>query len=102
DRGVDQADHAQAGLVAAFHGGLHVFGEALLEAHRWFSVCINTRSRRRLRVPASGMDHDRGAGRAGRPDQYMRWRLVTSREVRRTWRFTAAAALRLRSCVGFS
>lgn len=36
------------------------------------------------------------------PDQYRRLRLVTSREVRRIWRFTAAAAFRLRSCVGFS
>ena len=34
--------------------------------------------------------------------QYRRWRLVTSRELRRAWRFTAAAALRLRSWVGFS
>ena len=34
--------------------------------------------------------------------QYNRWRLVTSRELRRSWRFTAAAALRLRSWVGFS
>ncbi len=35
-------------------------------------------------------------------DQYKRLRLVTSREVRRILRFTAAAAFRLRSCVGFS
>ena len=41
------------------------------------------------------------AGR-GERDQYRRWRLVTSREARRDWRFTAAAALRLRSWVGFS
>src|SRR3546814_15175766 len=34
--------------------------------------------------------------------QYRRWCLVTSREVRRAWRFTAAAALRLRSRGGFS
>src|SRR3546814_14934881 len=34
--------------------------------------------------------------------QYRRWRLVTSREVRRAWRFTAEAALRLRPWVGFS
>ena len=34
--------------------------------------------------------------------QYRRWRLVTSRDTRRAWRFTAAAALRLRSWVGFS
>lgn len=40
--------------------------------------------------------------RSNRVDQYNRWRLVTSREERRIWRFTAAAALRLRSCVGFS
>lgn len=41
------------------------------------------------------------AGGPGGP-QYRRWRLVTSRETRRAWRFTAAAALRLRSWVGFS
>src|SRR5690606_17662588 len=33
DRGVDQADHAEAGLVAGLHGRLHVFGELLLEGH---------------------------------------------------------------------
>ena len=45
----------------------------------------------------------RAAGFAGlRRAQYRRWRLVTSRDERRIWRFTAAAALRLRSWVGFS
>ncbi len=53
----------------------------------------NAKSRPRLRVPAFAANH-----RA----QYRRWRLVTSREARRAWRFTAAAALRLRSWVGFS
>src|SRR3546814_3042692 len=34
DLGVGQADHAQGGLVAGLHRGLHVVGEALLEGHR--------------------------------------------------------------------
>lgn len=50
----------------------------------------------------SGTATSASAGKPGAAAQYMRWRLVTSREVRRAWRFTAAAALRLRSCVGFS
>src|SRR5690606_24475562 len=29
----DQPDHAKGVLVAALHGGLHVFGQTLLEAH---------------------------------------------------------------------
>ena len=59
-------------------------------------------------VPAFGLPRPRGfrpnrspAQRSGL-DQYRRWRLVTSRDMRRIWRFTAAAALRLRSWVGFS
>src|SRR5690606_36856400 len=42
------------------------------------------------------------AGRREGRAQYRRWRLVTSREARRAWRFTAAAALRLGAWVGFS
>ena len=66
----------------------------------------NTKSRRRSRVPAFGLlpQRIRRAGRVEtiRVTQYSRWRLVTSRELRRAWRLTAAAALRLRSWVGFS
>src|SRR5690606_21835241 len=63
DRRLHQADHAQAGLVAALHGGLHVVGEALLEAHRVTPFPWNTKSRRRSRVPASRCELDRGARR---------------------------------------
>src|SRR3546814_5655399 len=127
DLGVGQADHAQGGLVAGLHRGLHVVGEALLEGHR------NLRGANVGRAAglkpllqdkqASGVALQRQkAGDAcacrlrGYPDaargarqrkdqsltQYRRWRLVTSSEVRRAWRCTAAAALRLRSWVGFS
>src|SRR5690606_8686673 len=33
DRGVHQADHAQAVLLAGLHRGLHVIGQSLLEGH---------------------------------------------------------------------
>ena len=57
----------------------------------------NAKSRRRLRAAGFGV-----TGGVPPGTQYRRWRLVTSRELRRIWRFTAAAALRLRSWVGFS
>src|SRR3546814_10261830 len=37
DRGVDKADYAEAGFVAAFHRGFHVVAELLFECHRWAS-----------------------------------------------------------------
>src|SRR5690606_23547847 len=102
DGGVHQADDAEAGLVAGLHGRLHVFGEALLEAHRGGSGSVRHEKPATLARAGFTGRPGRGAQRAGGPDQYRRWRLVTSREVRRAWRFTAAAALRLRSWVGFS
>src|SRR5690606_21947699 len=113
DRGVHQPDHAEAVLVAALHGGLHVVGELLLEGHGgswgWGArrrFRRNAKSRRRSRrgrlwLPCEVPGADGRELRRMR-DQYSRWRLVTSREARRDWRFTAAAALRLRSWVGFS
>src|SRR3546814_2408751 len=105
DRRVDQADDAGAVLFATFHGRLHVFDELGFESHGFGAGNEGnggsegngwkTKGRLRLRVPAFGLP--RAAGRAARPAQYRRWRLVTSRELRRAWRFTAAAALRLRS-----
>src|SRR5690606_15972418 len=66
---IDQPDHAKGFLVAALHGGLHVFGQSLLEAHRIPSRVANrmpeplrraqglpganAKSRPRLGVPAS-------------------------------------------------
>src|SRR5690606_2683882 len=116
DRGIDQPDHAEGFLVAALHGGLHVIGQSLLEAHRGSLVSLDRRRAGRF------LQRTQKAGHAwacrlqccsttapGRPGttmsaqaQYRRWRLVTSRDMRRIWRFTAAAALRLRSWVGFS
>src|SRR5690606_16440891 len=56
----------------------------------------------KAREPATHWARPAPGYSAAAGDQYRRWRLVTSREVRRAWRFTAAAALRLRSWVGFS
>src|SRR5690606_10100917 len=119
DRGVDQPDHGQGFLVAALHGGLHVVGQTLLEAHRTPSKVAKSKpdgrpgrcrgehkkpaTRRRAGFGALYTMRPRTGGMASAAQaQYRRWRLVTSRDMRRSWRFTAAAALRLRSWVGFS
>src|SRR5690606_1082826 len=108
DGGVDQADHAQAVLVAGLHRGLHVCGQGLLEGHGGFSGgSVGSWTGNEEKPATRGVagfswklcEAPRAGGAAG---QYRRWRLVTSRAARRAWRFTAAAALRLRSWVGFS
>ena len=140
ERGQDQADHAEAILLAGAHRGLHVIGNAGLErtsctswAVGWMVAANPVRdpgSAARsespqtqtagaawavpaerfspdVAAPARCRNHYRSVARIATAiaqplDQYMRWRLVTSRETRRRWRLTAAARLRLRSWVGFS
>src|SRR5690606_32040916 len=52
---------------------------------------------------AKNADRDRrSCGRSAGTDQYMRTNLRDSRDTFLAWRFTAAAALRLRAQVGFS
>src|SRR3546814_13930692 len=77
DRRVDQADDAEAGLFATFHGRLHVFDELGFESHGFGAGHEGhegsegngwkTKGRLRLRVPAFGLP--RAAGRAARPAQ---------------------------------
>ena len=88
----------QARRVLGAHRGLHVFGDAVLQAHRLrlgVSTACETRS------PRGGPGGLRGAcGRRGRA-QYSFFGSCMLR-TRLKWRLTAAAFLRLRSAVGFS
>ena len=90
------ADGRQARRCPGAHGGLHVFGDAVLEgAH------VDASSGKPMKEARSGVP--RGLCQVGRMTaaQYSFLGSCMLR-TRLKWRFTAAAFLRLRSAVGFS